>query len=110
MAPGGAWHAPLFVPYALYGRVDRLYGAGAWEARNGFTGAQAGLNVVESVGYAAYLWVVWRYGEEDDGGKRVVGGGYMAYEFARDILHGLSIASGDRSSKPARAATPTKEE
>lgn len=35
---------------------------------------------------------------------------YMVYEFARDILHGLSIASGDRSSKPARAATPTKEE
>ena len=35
---------------------------------------------------------------------------YMIYVFARDILHGLSIASGDRSSKPARAATPTKEE
>ena len=71
MAPGGALHAPLFVPYALYGRVDHLYGAEAWGAGNGFTGAQAGLNVVESVGYAAYLWVVWRYGE---GG--VVGGGW----------------------------------
>ena len=35
---------------------------------------------------------------------------YMIYEFARDILHGLSIASGDRSSKPARASTPTKDE
>ena len=35
---------------------------------------------------------------------------YMGYVFARDILHGLAIASGDASSKPARATTPTKDE
>lgn len=34
----------------------------------------------------------------------------MIYEFAREILYGLSIASGDGSSKPARAVTPTKDE
>ena len=45
-----------------------------------------------------------------DSGLWLVFPGYMIYEFARDILHGLSIASGDRSSKPARAVTPTKDE
>ncbi len=35
---------------------------------------------------------------------------YMIYHFSKEILHGLSIASGDRSSKPARAVTPTKDE
>jgi len=34
----------------------------------------------------------------------------MAYVFAKDILHGLAIASGDVDSKPARAATPSKDE
>ncbi len=56
--PGGALHLPLFRPYALYGTVDYIYGWPAWRARNGFTAAQAGLNVVETVGYLGYLGVV----------------------------------------------------
>lgn len=35
---------------------------------------------------------------------------YMTYAFAVDILDGLAKASGDTSSKPARAATPIKNE
>ena len=50
------------MPYALYGKVDKIYGVEAWEQRNGFTAAQGSLNVVETVGYLAYLWVVWQYG------------------------------------------------
>ena len=35
---------------------------------------------------------------------------YMVYAFGRDILHGLAIASGDSTSKPARAASPSKDD
>ncbi len=35
---------------------------------------------------------------------------YMTYAFGKDILDGLAKASGDTSSKPARAATPIKNE
>ncbi|KAK0510087.1 hypothetical protein JMJ35_007481 [Cladonia borealis] len=164
--PGGWAHAPIWKPYELYGKVDYMYGWKAYNERNGFTAAQGALNMVETVGYLGYLWVVWDYGE---GEKRAVGGGwggvaclvgfalcvmtvsktvlywlneyysgfenighndpmsliflwlipngawlvlpsYMGYLLARDILHGLAIASGDASSKPARAAEPIKDE
>ena len=71
--PNGSLHAPIFTPYALYGQVDYIYGDKAYREHNGFTSAQASLNVVESAGYVGYLWVVWKYGE---GGKRVLGGGW----------------------------------
>lgn len=73
MPPDGFLHAPLFTPYALYGQVDYIYGEKAYREHNGFTAAQAGLNLVESVGYVGYLWVVWRFGE---GERRAVGGGW----------------------------------
>lgn len=60
--PGGALHKPLYVPYDLYGRVDKVYGIEAYEERDGFAGAQGTLNVVETVGYLVYLWVVRQYG------------------------------------------------
>ena len=71
--PGGALHAPVWTPYALYGTVDHIYGEKAWNENNGFTGAQASLNVVESVGYIGYLWVVWRFGA---GKSRALTGGW----------------------------------
>lgn len=77
--PGGALHLPLFKPYALYGTVDYIYRWPAWRARNGFTAAQAGLNVVETVGYLGYLGVVgWFAGGGGVGGVRWggVGGGW----------------------------------
>lgn len=63
--PGGALHAPLWTPYALYGEIDYIYGWPAYNAHNGFTAAQGTLNVIETVGYAAYLWILWRYGKQD---------------------------------------------
>ncbi len=71
--PDGSLHAPIFTPYALYGQVDYIYGEKALKEHNGFTAAQASLNIVESAGYVGYLWVVWKYGE---GEKRVLGGGW----------------------------------
>lgn len=164
--PDGKFQSPLFTPYALYGTVDYMYGWPAYNASNGFTAAQASLNLLETIGYVGYLWIVWRRGE---GGKRALTGGwggmavlvgfavsvmtvsktilyqlneyfsgfenighndavslvflyvipnyawiafpsYMTYSFAKDILRGLAIASNDTSSKPARAATPIKDE
>ncbi|KAI9679762.1 MAG: hypothetical protein M1817_004776 [Caeruleum heppii] len=60
----GALHWPLFVPYKLYATVDYIYGLPAWEEGNGFTMAQAVVNLLESSVYAAYLWIVWRAGRE----------------------------------------------
>lgn len=56
--PGGVLHSPIWKPYALYGTVDYIYGQPAWDAHNGFTAAQGTLNVVETVGYVMYLFLV----------------------------------------------------
>ncbi|KAI6353206.1 hypothetical protein MCOR25_009103 [Pyricularia grisea] len=55
--PGGSWHSPIWTPYALYGRVDYVYGRERWEAGDGFCGAQGTMNIVESLMYLAYLWI-----------------------------------------------------
>lgn len=55
--PGGWLHAPIWSPYELYGRVDYIYGFKAVEENNGFTAAQASLNVVETLMYVFYAWV-----------------------------------------------------
>ncbi|KAI9680916.1 MAG: hypothetical protein M1829_000996 [Trizodia sp. TS-e1964] len=55
---GGAWHAPLWTPYGLYGVIDHVYGLPAWESHSGFTGAQSALNVVETALYMLYLSLV----------------------------------------------------
>ena len=71
--PGGSMNWPIYTPYDLYGTVDYVYGEKAWRERNGFTAAQASLNVVETVGYLGYLYVLWKYGQ---GEKRVLLGGW----------------------------------
>ncbi|OTA34670.1 hypothetical protein BTJ68_05299 [Hortaea werneckii EXF-2000] len=58
--PGGALHAPLWTPYALYGTIDYMYGFPQWEAHNGFTLAQGSFNAVETVAYGVYLYLVYR--------------------------------------------------
>lgn len=80
--PGGYLHAPVWKGYALYGSIDYVYGWPAFEANDGFTAAQASLNVVETLGYLVYLWMVWREGGRDGTepgmkgrlGERVEGG------------------------------------
>ncbi|KAI7487479.1 hypothetical protein D0860_04657 [Hortaea werneckii] len=65
--PGGALHAPLWTPYALYGTIDYMYGFKQWDAHNGFTLAQGSFNAVETVAYGVYLYLVYRYGREEEG-------------------------------------------
>ncbi|KAA6407917.1 MAG: Emopamil-binding [Lasallia pustulata] len=88
--PGGALHSPVWAPYKLYGQVDYMYGWPAWEARNGFTAAQAWLNLAETGGWSAllFLWII-------PNGAWLVFPSYMIYVFGQEILQGLEIASGE---------------
>lgn len=70
---GGSLHWPLWVPYKLYGTVDHVYGWKSFNAKNGFTGAQGFLNLIETLMYAYYLWLCWKSGKvvvDDDGKTR----------------------------------------
>jgi hypothetical protein len=72
--PGGRLHSPIWTPYALYGTVDYIYGWPAYNARNGFTAAQTVMNVIETLGYLYYLWIVYRHGAtvvSGRGGKKL---------------------------------------
>ena len=62
--PGGKYHWPLWVPYELYGRTDYVYGWKAWNEHNGFTAAQGWLNVVETLGYIFYMYIVYTNGRQ----------------------------------------------
>lgn len=68
--PGGSLHWPLWSPYELYGKVDYIYGWKAFNERNGFTGAQTFLNVIETLMYIYYLYVVYAYGKQSTGHGR----------------------------------------
>ncbi|RMZ85791.1 hypothetical protein DV737_g362, partial [Chaetothyriales sp. CBS 132003] len=56
--PGGKFHSPVWIPYGLYAGVDYVYGFPAWNNGVGFTAAQATLNVVETLMYCYYLYVL----------------------------------------------------
>lgn len=60
---GGALHWPLWVPYDLYGTIDHVYGWKAYNAKNGFTAAQSFLNLIETVMYTYYLYIVYVHGK-----------------------------------------------
>ena len=67
--PGGRLHSPVWTPYALYGTVDYIYGWPAFNARNGFTAAQTLMNVIETIGYIYYLWIVYQHGVTVSNGR-----------------------------------------
>ncbi|KAM5429303.1 hypothetical protein McanMca71_007735 [Microsporum canis] len=56
--PGGVYHH-FWSPYALYGTIDYMYGWRAFNSRNGFTSAQATMNLIETALYIYYIVVVW---------------------------------------------------
>ena len=66
-------HHPFYVPYALYGVVDKVYGQEAYYDHNGFTAAQGALNLIETVGYLVYLWVVFQHGSGNGGAEGILG-------------------------------------
>ncbi|KAF2857909.1 hypothetical protein K470DRAFT_222426 [Piedraia hortae CBS 480.64] len=64
--PGGSLHF-LWKPYALYGKIDHLYGIKAWEAHNGWTTTQGCFNACETGAYLWYLFLMYSYGRAGDG-------------------------------------------
>ncbi|KAG4410774.1 hypothetical protein IFR04_016089 [Cadophora malorum] len=64
--PGGRLHWPLWAPYELYGKVDYIYGWKAFNERNGFTAAQGLLNIVESLMYLYYLYILLVFGRQSN--------------------------------------------
>lgn len=91
--PGGSLHWPLWTLYDLYGKVDHVYGFKAWDAGNGFTGAQGMMNLIETVLYGIY-WGLWvKYGVYD--GERVEGtGGVMGKRRVGGKMGGLAVVVG----------------
>jgi hypothetical protein len=47
-----------------YGRVDYIYGWKAFNEHNGFTSAQGFLNIIESLLYGYYLYILFAYGKQ----------------------------------------------
>jgi len=68
--PGGSLHWPIWVPYELYGKVDYIYGWKAFNEHNGFTSAQGLLNVVETLMYGYYLYILFVFGKQSKGQGR----------------------------------------
>jgi hypothetical protein len=62
--PGGSLHWPIWVPYDLYGTVDYIYGWKAFNDKNGFTAAQSFLNVIETILYIYYLYILYAHGRQ----------------------------------------------
>lgn len=62
---GGKLQWPLWMPYELYATVDYVYGWPSYDRRDGFTAAQASLNVVETIGYLGYLYIIYSQGKQD---------------------------------------------
>ncbi|KAG0646752.1 hypothetical protein D0Z07_6357 [Hyphodiscus hymeniophilus] len=62
--PGGKLQWPLYIPYELYGRVDYIYGWKAFNENNGFTSAQGMLNILETLMYVYYLYILFAFGKQ----------------------------------------------
>ncbi|KAK4188622.1 hypothetical protein QBC35DRAFT_190298 [Podospora australis] len=82
--PGGSLHWPLWVPYALYGEVDHVYGWKSWNAGDGFNGAQSSLNVIETLMYLYYA-LTWYQNKDASGtvrGKKAATAALVGYTAA----------------------------
>lgn len=88
---GGDLHSPIFVPYGLYSTVDFVYGFPAYSGKDGFTGAQSSLNIVETLGYLIYMAIVWKAGTSHgpSGLKREIKGSWG--EFAALLGFAMSV-------------------
>lgn len=62
---------PIWKPYEIYAAIDKVYSRSAWDANEGFGGAQGVLNAVELVMYGLYAMIVWNHGREAESGTGV---------------------------------------
>jgi hypothetical protein len=82
--PGGSLHWPIYIPYGLYGKVDYIYGWKAFNEHNGFTAAQATMNIAESLLYIYYLYILLAKGrpssKQGQGAPEAGLVGFLAYK------------------------------
>ena len=77
---GGALQWPIWKPYEIYASIDKVYSREAWDANQGFGGAQGVLNAVELVLYGLYIMILWNHGKKAAAGTGVqVGQGLGAW-------------------------------
>jgi hypothetical protein len=59
---GGALQWPIWKPYEIYAAIDKVYSRSAYDANEGFGGAQGALNVAELVLYGLYIMILYNHG------------------------------------------------
>lgn len=76
---GGALQWPIWKPYEIYAAIDKVYSRSAWDANEGFGGAQGALNAVELVLYGLYAMIVYNHGVPAPAGTGVQVNGVNAW-------------------------------
>jgi hypothetical protein len=79
---GGALQWPIWKPYELYASVDKVYSRSAWDANEGFGGAQGVLNAVELVLYGLYALILYNHGTKAPSGTGLQAGQGVSAWFA----------------------------
>jgi len=82
---GGKYHAP-FKPYALYQNIDYVYGLPAFTSHNGFTQAQASLNIFETSLNILYLYLATKKSPV----AVLVGFAAVCLTVSKTVLYGLN--------------------
>jgi hypothetical protein len=59
---GGALQWPIWKPYEIYAAIDKVYSRSAWDAQEGFGGAQGVLNAIELIMYGLYAMILYNHG------------------------------------------------
>ncbi|KAI8098109.1 uncharacterized protein B0P05DRAFT_520438 [Gilbertella persicaria] len=77
----------LWKPYNLYGKIDHFYGLPAFQAQDGFTGAQATMNVIETCLNFYYLWLLNH--NSNVGQANLVGFSSAIMTFSKTLLYWL---------------------
>ncbi|ORY96346.1 hypothetical protein BCR43DRAFT_491535 [Syncephalastrum racemosum] len=83
---GGKWNF-LWRPYILYAKIDYFYGLPAYEAQDGFTGAQAFMNLIETALNFLYLAMV--SAQKPIGQANLVGFSAAILTTAKTVLYWL---------------------
>lgn len=93
--PGGSLHWPLWGPYDLYGKVDYIYGWKAFNEHNGFTSAQALLNIIESLMYMYYLYILYAHGKQSTKqGRKPAAAAFLAQRSVEGKMGALAVLVG----------------
>ncbi|KAI9695060.1 MAG: hypothetical protein M1820_008953 [Bogoriella megaspora] len=92
--PGGSLHWPVWVPYEIYMRTDFIYGWKAINEKNGFTAAQASMNIPETLLYIYYLYLVYTYNTRVSADREVVSAGVPTRRYLLGEPGALAVVVG----------------